>query len=330
MTLLYIGNYSQLDGPLGYCPNAWWIEETFRQLGWEVDGVDEASYEGKDILQMLVGKKYDLVLCEEGRLKDDHHSDDEGNTEIKGYFQPIVDYCKEHNIPIVSWLTNVFFGVMQRHVQVYTNPIFKSDIVFSTDGGHQKEFEEAGVNHKLLRQGIYKPESYISKEKFPTSAELVFIGSVYEHIWPYRKKLIDFLKDTYGSRFEHLGQKGEIRHEPLNNLMATVKIVVGDSVYSPYYWSNRVYEVIGRGGFLIHPRVPGLDKEFTPYKHFIPYDLGNFEQLREIIDYYLEHDEEREKIRMAGFEYCRKHHTYQNRVKEMIKEIDGLLKQRNS
>ena len=70
------------------------------------------------------------------------------------------------------------------------------------------------------------------------------------------------------------------------------------------------------------PKIPGLSTEFEPYQHYIPYTLGNFAQLKEIIDYYLTHDEEREKIRLAGFENCRKYHTYEIRVEKLIKTLE--------
>ena len=213
-----------------------------------------------------------------------------------------------------------------RETQISQNPIFKADIVFSTDGGHQKEFEAAGVNHVLLRQGIYEPEAVLGTPNPDIKAEIVFIGAIYEHIWPYRKTLVKWLQRTYKERFAHYGQRGEIRHQGLADLIASVKIVVGDSVHCPYYWSNRIMEVIGRGGFFIHPRVEGLNKEFPYYKTFIPYDIGNFGQLKEIIDYYSDdkHKLERDKIRLAGFEHCKKYHTYMIRVKEMMR----ILKER--
>ena len=70
------------------------------------------------------------------------------------------------------------------------------------------------------------------------------------------------------------------------------------------------------------PKIPGLEKEFTPYEHFVPYNMGNFDQLKKIIDYYLTHDKEREKIRRAGFEHCKKHHTYLHRVKVLLKTLE--------
>lgn len=318
MKILYVGNYALPGSPLGECPNALYIQKTFEELGHFVKGMNECDYEPEEVIKELENG-YDLLLTEEGRLKGDFKNDEKNDKDILlNKFQKVMDAVK---IPIVSWLTNIFFSIMRREIQVYTNPIFKSDIVFSTDGGHQKDFEAAGVKHRLLRQGIYQQEAYLGKPTFPTKAEIVFVGAVYEHIWPYRKKLIDFLKKTYGDRFEHLGQRGDIRHDALNNLCATAKIIVGDSVYSPHYWSNRIYEIIGRGGFFIHPRVEGLNEEFQYYKHFVPYDFGNFEQLKEIIDYYLTHDKERNKIRLAGFEHCKKHHTYLHRVKEMLKVL---------
>lgn len=320
MRILHLGNFAPLGSPLGYCPNAEWISLTLEQLGHKVTRMHEADRTPYQVVSHLQTHNYDLILVEEGRLKNDFLNDEKLQKDIiRGYFNIVK---KNTDTPIVSWLTNIFFGIMRRQKQVYQNPIFKSDIVFSTDGGHDKEFKEAGVNHILLRQGIFQDEAFLAEPDYDTKAEIGFIGGMYENIWPYRIELVDWLKATYGDRFEHFGLRGEIRHKPLNRLCATLKLVVGDSVWSPNYWSNRVYEIIGRGGVLIMPKIPGLEKEFTPYKHYIPYNMGNFKQLKEIIDYYLEHDEEREAIRIAGFEYCKKHHTYKHRVEKMIKILE--------
>ncbi len=320
MKILYVGNFAADHPALGTCPNADWISDTFEDLGHKVTRMNEIDCIADDIVEAVKSEDYDFMLVEEGRLKGDFASDARLDRDIiKGHFKRVMANV---DIPVIPWLTNLFFGLMRREIQVKTNPIFKADIVFTTDGGHQKEFEEAGVNHVLLRQGIYKKEAYIGKPSFPTTAEVGFVGGIYETLYPYRVELLDWLKETYEDNFEHFGLRGEIRHDALNRLCAKLKIVVGDSVWSPNYWSNRLYEIIGRGGFLIMPKVPGMSTEFKPYQHFIPYTIGNFDQLKEIIDYYLTHDEEREKIRMAGFEYCKKYHTYEIRVKEMIKILE--------
>ena len=324
MKILYVGNFTEIDSPLGYCPNAEWISDTFEELGHKVIRVNERNSSAYDVLKELRGA--DLLLTEEGRLDGDF-SNDGSHDIIVGKFARVMDRAKALGIPTVPWLTNIFWGIMRREIQIQTNPIFKADIVFSTDGGHDKEFKDAGVNHKLLRQGIYGPEAYIGTPTYNTRAKVGFIGSIYEEIWPYRAKMVTFLKSVYGENFGHFGARGEIRHDELNNLIATLKIVVGDTVYSPNYWSNRIYEMLGRGAFLIHPMVPGLEEEFIPYKHFIPFNFGDLEGLKDKIDYYLAHDEERHKIQMAGFEYCKEHHTYEKRVKKLLQTLneEGII-----
>src|SRR3990167_8080813 len=205
MKILYVGNYAPMESPLGYCPNALYIERTFRELGYNIRGVNEADLEPEEIISLLDKKKYDLLLTEEGRLRNDFKNDEEGGNDILlGKFAPVLDFARKEGIPVVAWLTNIFFGVLRREIQVITNPIFKADVVFGTDGGHDKEFKKAKVNYRLLRQGIYQKEAYLGKPIFPTKAEIVFVGAVYEHIWPYRKRLIDFLTLTYGTKFEQL------------------------------------------------------------------------------------------------------------------------------
>lgn len=144
--------------------------------------------------------------------------------------------------------------------------------------------------------------------------------------WPYRGQLIKFLRDIYGDRFKKFGWPQEtVRNERLNSLYANSEVVVGDSLCldfkKPYYWSDRPYETIGRGGFLIMPYITGLDEEFTDGETIVFYEYGNFDQLRDKIDYYLSHDEEREKIRKAGFEYVKAHATYTQRLAQMMNII---------
>jgi spore maturation protein CgeB len=89
----------------------------------------------------------------------------------------------------------------------------------------------------------------------------------------------------------------------------------------PDYWSDRIYETLGRGGFLIHPYIPGIEKEFVDKKHVVFYEYGNFQQLKELIDYYLINDEEREAIRKAGHELVKNNYTYSNRWQTILKEL---------
>ena len=94
----------------------------------------------------------------------------------------------------------------------------------------------------------------------------------------------------------------------------------------PYYWSDRVYETMGRGGFIIHPWIKGLQDEFIDGVHLRYYEYDNFKELKRLIDYYLKHDTERERIRRAGHEQVRNGCTYKARLTEALRVVEAVRK----
>jgi len=301
MKFLYVANFSHSwETPV-------YIADSLEELGHEIKRIPEKATP-KKIIKNIQHHKPDVLLFTKGN--------------ILGNLQKVLDFCKENDILTVCWLFDLYFGLAHREPEVYAHPRFKADVVLTTDGGHQEKFEALGINHICLRQGIYQKEAYISKNKRRVE-EIVFIGSCLG-CSPHRPRLIEFLQRTYKENFGWYGKDkdNQVRGKDLNNLLASTKIVVGDSVLSPNYWSNRVYEILGRGGFLLHPKVPGLEKEFTYWKHFVPYDAWNFRQLEQIIDYYLTHDKEREKIKKEGHKFCKQNYTYLKRCQKLIEIIN--------
>jgi hypothetical protein len=188
-------------------------------------------------------------------------------------------------------------------------------------------------NKQTSVKGHYIPAGVYDKECTYTPAapkeEVIFVGSkTYHPEWPYRPKLINFLSQTYGARFNLYGREGLgiMRGQDLNNLYASTKVVVGDTLCPEFkyadYWSDRIYETLGRGGFLIHPYIQGLEKEFEDKKHIVFYEYNNLKQLQELINYYLENDKEREKIRRSGHELVKNNYTYKNRWEAILKELN--------
>jgi len=298
--IIYIGNFR----PFWSTENH--VAISFEELGWGVKKIQENEMTAGQVLEESK-KGYDFLLytrtwAEVGRQ--------------------YLELLKDIKIPTVSFHLDLYWG-LDREIGIGSDPFFKSNYVFSADGGHQKEFKKAGINHYWLPAGVLRRECYLGKPREIFKRDVIFVGSfTYHQEWLYRKILIKWLLDTYGERFILFGMRESIRGDDLNDLYASAKVVVGDSCYSPYYWSDRIPETLGRGGFLIHPKVPGLEKEYQYYKHFIPYNLGDWGSLKEIIDYYIEADEEREKIRLAGHQFVKENHTYTNRVKTMLKVLE--------
>ena len=85
------------------------------------------------------------------------------------------------------------------------------------------------------------------------------------------------------------------------------------------YTSNRFWIVTGAGGFALTKRWPGCT-DFYPEGTRVYFDTP--EEALELRDYYLNHPEEREKIRSAGHAHAI-HHTYSNRFATMFDVIYG-------
>lgn len=235
---------------------------------------------------------------------------------------------KKMGIPTMTYHLDLWFG-LQRQKDLEQDDFYKSiEHFFTVDKLMADWFNDnTEVKGHYLPAAVYEPECVIDKSGGMQN-EVIFVGSRgYHPEWKYRPQLVDWLRATYGDKFKHFGNDGlgVVRGEALNQLYGSSKVVVGDSLcinYEyPYYWSDRVYETMGRGGFIIHPYIKGMEDHFENRKHLVFYNFGDFADLKLKIDYYLEHEDEREKIRLAGHEHVKANHTYTNRWQTILQEL---------
>jgi len=224
-------------------------------------------------------------------------------------------------LPTISHSLDLFVGLEREHF-LDTDPFWRTRYVFTADGGHQEVFAAKGINHHWMPPGVFAPECYLAEPDPALVQDVIFVGSRgYHPEWPYRPQLLDWLAATYGSRFTHYDHASGMRGHRLNQLYASAKVVVGDSCCpgftQTHYTSDRFFETPGRGGFLIAPRIVGID-HLVDRAHVIFYSFGGFDQLRSLIDHYLINDAERETIRRAGHSHVKQWHTYTRRVEQMI------------
>lgn len=241
----------------------------------------------------------------------------------------VLSELRQLGIPSITYHLDLWFG-LQRQKDLELDKFYKHiDHFFTVDKKMADWFNEnTQVKGHYLQAGVFDQECYMAESHGPKQ-DVIFVGSRgYHPEWEYRPYLIDWLKRTYGESFLHVGGDGQqptTRGAALNQLYADSKVAVGDTLCIgfkyPYYWSDRVYETLGRGGFLIHPYVQGMEKHFEDKKHLVFYEYGNFEQLKTLIDYYLLHEEEREAIRKAGHEHVKANHTYKHRWQQILSEL---------
>lgn len=294
MKIAFIGKFQKLH-------DEEYIAQSFEMLGHTVIRiqVDESSHFEYIYNQIIDEKPQAVIYC---KLKH------------QGNVTEFIKRLKHFNIKVICWVFDLYIGYPRENLLIA--PAFRlADYVVTTDGGHEQEFKEKGINHYCVRQGIYKPECYM--EESERSQDIVFIGS-HNPLYPYRNKVLNFVKENYQLTWLGATDTNEVRGRALNALYGTTKLVLGDSVYSPHYWSNRVVETLGRGGFLIHPNVPGIEQE---YPYLVTYKYDDFEDLKSKIDFYLSHDKEREDIRKWNFEWVRDKYTMDKKCEELLKIV---------
>jgi hypothetical protein len=183
----------------------------------------------------------------------------------------IFDQCQQMGIPTVTYHLDKFSTGAEKEREIGVLPYWKVKYFFTVD----KVAERLMNSREDLPRAFYLPAGVVSRDCYLAqpdpqfAADVIFVGSrSYHTSWPYRPQLIDWLSNTYGDRFTLWGNDGKryIREAALNQLYATAKVVVGDSLCmnftEPDYFSDRPFETTGRGGFIIMPRVPGLPRLF--------------------------------------------------------------------
>lgn len=239
----------------------------------------------------------------------------------------ILSTMKALNIPTMTYHLDLWLGI-EREADLSSDPFYKDIGYFFTVDKLMADWfnENTEVKGRFMPAGVFDQEVYMAKPE--PKYNVIFVGSRgYHKEWQYRPQLIDWLRDTYKERFTLVGGDGDIpttRGHALNQLYADTKVVIGDTLCKnfdyPYYLSDRIFETTGRGGFLIHPIIKGLDRYFTK-NEVVQYHFGEFDELKYLIDYYLENDLERETIRHAGFLRTKFNHTYKHRWQEILKEV---------
>jgi len=233
----------------------------------------------------------------------------------------VLDELKAKGIPTFAYHLDLWTGT-SRESDIYDHPYFCCEYLFTVDGSLDTRMR----NHHWVMPGIESSELEHPITPLKCPYDVVFVGSYdYHPEWPHRQEVVDFLRSIYGDRFTHIGKPGPtVRGKDLTAIYQGSKVVVGDSFCPrfshPFYWSDRATETMGRGGFLIHPFVRGMDLFFRDRVHLRYYQYGDFEGLQKLVDHYLldSSEEERDRIREDAFQEVASRHTYAHRLNQML------------
>jgi len=89
----------------------------------------------------------------------------------------------------------------------------------------------------------------------------------------------------------------------------------------------RVIETLGSGSFLLTDYARGLEYIIEPKNECVVF--YNIDEVPDIVSYYLNEEDERDKISQAGYRRVLRYHTVQQRAKQIIsyfKKLSLLLR----
>lgn len=315
LRIAYIGNFE----PEYSTEND--VRKAFEALGHEVVKLQENTYNGIPAIPEM-----DLLLIT-------------GTWDNLTTMENIVTRMHEFaqaGIPTATIHLDTFWNKSRGGRKWWLHPMFHTAYIFTADGDYQKEWKLFGKNHIWLPPAVRHDAVHKGKFRPEYACDIAFVGSngqgYHEDVWNYRKKLVDHLRDfarRNGLKWRNPGGDDPkiLRSDDMNDFYASAKVTVGDSLClkkeQSHYWSDRVPEALGRGGFLIMPKIDVLYQDPEFYGNIPMYDWDNFDQLDELIKDFLPNEQGRETMRNYNMKIVEKNHTYKNRAQEVLDTIFG-------
>lgn len=239
-----------------------------------------------------------------------------------------LEFLRLANIPTVGLHLDLWWGLEREH-QVAEEPYFQhTQYMFTADGDHDDRWIDAGVHHHWSPPAVFGPECTPGTARPQLRSDVAFVGSwrggYHDAWWPARKAMLDALQRRYRQRVRFWPRGHAVRGPALNDLYASVKVTVGDSCFadrSDRYFSDRPFEAVGRGAFLVMPWIRGLAEMLVDGEHIRYFPPGDHAEMIRLVDYYLAHDDERERIRRAGQAHVAQNHTYAVRMEDLLETV---------
>jgi FkbM family methyltransferase len=241
----------------------------------------------------------------------------------------VLDELRAAGVPTVGYHLDRWWGLPREH-QVLDEPFFRCDVMVTADGGHDEMWDAACVTHWWFPPAVLAEQAVLGKPVARRRYPVGFVGSWhrYHPEWPWRTELIRHLRRMYGREFVAWPQGGQpaVRGPALADVYASIDVVVGDSCLvgeASRYWSDRIPETLGRGGFLIHPYVEGIEDHYTDGEHLVLVEPQSWPAMRDAIEKWRRDPDGRAEIAAAGRAHVLAHHTYEHRMTELVERLEA-------
>ena len=198
---------------------------------------------------------------------------------------------------------------------------------------HEKGIKNIGFWWVGVDTSIFKPVQE------PKDVDLVFMGSNYDFLPGHadRRSFINnlcskgFDLHLYGNGWEDFAQfsnvklHGFVDQQDFVQACSRARIALGVDPVSDvrmYTSWRRPLNTMATGTFYLTRYFSGLEEVFENHRHLVWF--RDNEEAVELLNYYLEHDLERERIAQTGRDEVILHHSWDKRINEMLVYFDRV------
>ncbi len=182
------------------------------------------------------------------------------------------------------------------------------DYTFLAQKAQVDAFQREGVGNVRWLPLACSPELH-DVERMDRIHDVSYVGGLDGDATDRRRNLLREI----ASRFPN-SKIGRFWPHEMAAIYAQSKIVINASVNRDV--NMRVFEAMASGALLITDEADGLEDLFEDGRHLVIYRNDN--DALELIDYYLKHDEDRERIASAGTAEVFDKHTYDLRLRNIL------------
>lgn len=276
------------------------VAHALRALGHEVDCVREG-----DFRHAFPRQSFDFLLC--------HHWHDLDS--LRGVAAPKVFWCFDlvmYPDPTLE-PRNVRRGAWVRAMAE------ACDLGFMTDGDHVAR-DTTGKLHWLPQGADERVAGFGQAAADGGAPPILFTGIAQGG--EGRASFVEGMKARWGEKFNHVPRG--VYGRGLANLIAASAIVVApDHPVTNRYWSNRVWNALGFGAFMLHPYCEELTGHYGDGEEIVYY--ADRAELHRQVAHYLEHPEERRRMAEAALARTLREHTYRHRVEKLVATVKERL-----
>ncbi|MEK6732047.1 MAG: glycosyltransferase [Candidatus Omnitrophota bacterium] len=301
----------KIEKPKRICAIGQYMMIRYNQLGFDWDGIPRAMDE--------LG--YDYILLEGMR-----------NMDYKILHKAILAYGPDYILLVLKETLPILFDIAKDLKKMGTKTIFWFtdpdtpwqmdlngilDYMFLSNTGQLEDYKKAFNIKNVYFMAQPCTPSIMHRCNLPEIYDVGFTGALSkDKLHDTRRKVVNDLSGKY-----NVAVRNNMRNH-VSEFYSQSKIVFGASDFKyELYTSNRIFVAMSCQRLYLTNKFPGIERLFKNKEHLLWFE--NYSEAMDIVDYYLKHDSERNRIAENAARIAHAKHTYKERLKNIFDIVEG-------